>query len=37
MLNVETKPKKFSKSLEFLYGLYQALTLTPLITLYGPF
>ena len=35
LLHAETKPNKFPKYLEFLYGLHQAQTLTPLITLYG--
>ena len=37
LLKTETKPKKYSKYLVFLYGLHQAQTLTYLITLYGVF
>ena len=37
LLNPETKPKKFPEWLAFLYGLHQAQTLTPLITLHEAF
>ena len=36
LLNAETKPK-ISEIVGVLYGLHQAQTLTPLITLYGAF
>ena len=37
LLNAETKPKKFSEVTGVFYGLQQAQTLTPLITLWGSF
>ena len=37
LLNTEKNPQKFPKQLVFLYGLHQAQTLTPLITLCSAF
>ena len=36
-LTPKPSPKNIQKKLEFLYGLHQVQTLTPLITLYGAF